>query len=319
VSPAGEEQQHDPQAEFAEAVLSGLRRKPKSLPSRYLYDAAGSELFERITEVDEYYPTDAEIALLDAHADEMAEMARPGVSLIEFGSGSSRKTDLLIEALPELASYVPIDISDSALAGAVSRLRMKFPDLAVMPVHGDFSVALELPEEIRTRKKLGFFPGSTIGNLTRKDAGVFLEECRRILGENGAFIVGVDLKKDLKRLLAAYSDREGVTAAFNLNLLRRINRELKGSFDLSAFAHQAVYNADEGRIEMHIRSLADQTVDVLGEAVVFAEGETIHTENSHKYFVDEFQALARRAGWEPLKVWTGAEELFSVHYLVPAA
>jgi dimethylhistidine N-methyltransferase len=304
--------------DFADAVLTGLAGEPKSIPSRFFYDAKGSELFEEITELEEYYPTSAEIALLDAHADEMAALAGPGVSLVEFGSGSSRKTDSLIEALSGLDSYVPIDISDAALAGAANRLRGKYPGLAVWPLHGDFNRALELPRQMRTRKKLGFFPGSTIGNLTRGDARRFMENCRSLLGANCAFIVGVDLKKDLGRLLPAYNDSRGVTAAFNLNLLERINRELEGDFDVGRFAHEAIYNDAEGRIEMHIRSLADQTAQVLGERFRFAEGETIHTENSHKYGVEEFQALARSAGWNPVKVWTGAERLFSVHYLVPA-
>lgn len=305
--------------DFADAVLAGLRGTPKSIPSRFFYDAIGSELFERITELEEYYPTRAEIALLDAHAGEMAALAGPGVCLVEFGSGSSRKTDLLIESLPGLAAYVPIDISEAALAGAAGRLRRRFPDLRVMPLHGDFSAALTLPRSVRPLKKLGFFPGSTIGNLTHADARSFLQDCRGLLGGNSGFIVGVDLKKSTDILLPAYNDARGVTAAFNLNLLARINRELAGSFDPDGFAHQAIYNAAEGRIEMHLRSAAAQTVTVLGEAFSFAEGETIHTENSHKYTAPEFHALARSAGWEPREVWTDAEGLFSVHYLVPGA
>ncbi len=308
----------DIRSDFAEAVLSGLRKTPKCLPSRFFYDARGSELFERITELEEYYPTNAEIALLERHASEIAALAGPNVSLVEFGSGSSRKTDRLIEELALIDSYVPIDISDAALAGAVSRLRRRFPNLRVVPVHGDFNGELTLPKSARTQKKLGFFPGSTIGNFSRSEARVFLQNCRSLLGANCAFVVGVDLKKDPSTLLPAYNDREGMTAAFNLNLLVRINRELGGSFDLDAFAHEAVYNAEEGRIEMHIRSLADQSAEILGEPIFFADGEIIHTENSHKYSVPEFQALARSAGWRPLKVWTGPDELFSMHYLIPA-
>lgn len=303
--------------DFADAVITGLREAPKSIPSRFFYDARGSELFERITELKEYYPTNAEIALLRDHSEDIAELAGPGVCLIEFGSGSSRKTDRLIGALARLAAYVPIDISGAALAGAVTRLRQCFPELKVIPVHGDFSGKLELPKSVRTLKKLGFFPGSTIGNLTHAEACQFLESCRSLLGANCAFVVGVDLKKDMGLLLPAYNDGEGVTAAFNLNLLERINRELRGTFDMDAFAHQAIYNAKHGRIEMHIRSLRAQHVEVLGEHFEFAEGETIHTENSHKYTVEEFQALARSAGWKPLKVWAGADKLFSLHYLAP--
>jgi dimethylhistidine N-methyltransferase len=304
--------------DLAEAVLAGLARSPKSIPSRFFYDAEGSELFERITELEEYYPTNAEIALLREHGAEMAELAGPGVSLVEFGSGSSRKTDLLIEALDDLACYVPIDISDAALAGAATRLRRRFPDLRVLPVHGDFSTALRLPNAARTQKNLGFFPGSTIGNLTRTEAAVFLAGCRALLGANGAFLVGVDLKKDTGILLPAYNDAQGITAAFNLNLLRRINRELGGSFDLDGFAHEAIYNEAEGRIEMHLRSLGKARVRVLDRTFDFAEGETIHTENSHKYSVEEFQALARSAGWRPVRAWTGPAGLFSLHFLLPA-
>lgn len=301
--------------DFAEAVLAGLRGTPKSIPSRFFYDARGSELFEEITGLEEYYPTRAEIALLDAHAADIAALAGGNVSLIEFGSGSSRKTDRLIEALPSLSSYVPIDISDSALAGAAARLRKRFPALAIAPLHGDFASPLQLPRIARTQKKLGFFPGSTIGNLTHDEAREFLARCRCLLGANSAFVIGVDLKKDLSLLLPAYNDRLGVTAAFNLNLLERVNRELAGGFELARFAHEAIYNDKAGRIEMHIRSLADQTVRVLGEPFRFREGETIHTENSHKYTVEEFQSLARAAGWRPLQVWTGPAKLFSLHYL----
>ena len=307
----------DVRCEFADAVLAGLRAHPKSIPSRFFYDTRGSELFERITELEEYYPTNAEIALLRDHAAEIAALAGPSVCLVEFGSGSSHKTDLLIEALPGRPSYVPIDISESALAGAVTRLRGRFPDLRVTPVHGDFNGPLQLPAAARTQRKLGFFPGSTIGNLTHAEARGFLKASRSLLGANGAFVVGVDLKKDTSILLPAYNDRLGVTAAFNLNLLERINRELHGTFDLGGFAHEAIYDAECGRIEMHIRSLARARVEILGEAFDLAEGETIHTENSHKYTVTEFQALARSAGWIARQVWTGQAGLFSLHFLAP--
>ena len=309
----------DIRSDFAEAVLTGLRAKPKSIPSRFFYDASGSELFEKITELEEYYPTRAEIALLESHADEIAELAGPGVCLIEFGSGSSRKTDRLIEALGSLGCYVPIDISDSALAGASARLAERFPELPVMPVHGDFTGCLQLPKTARPMKKLGFFPGSTIGNFTHEEAQEFLRRCRALLGAKSAFVVGVDLKKDTGILLPAYNDRLGVTAAFNLNLLARINRELGGAFEPDGFAHEAIYNDEQGRIEMHIRSLSNQSIEVLGEIFDFMDGETIHTENSHKYTVEEFQELARGAGWQPRQVWTGEAGLFSVHYLVPIA
>jgi L-histidine Nalpha-methyltransferase len=305
-------------SQFARDVLAGLRQQQKTLPCRYFYDARGSELFEQITDLAEYYPTRAEIALLGAHAAEMAEMAGPGCCLIEFGSGSSRKTDILLRALPDLAAYVPIDISEAALAGAVARLAGQFPALRVAPIHGDFSAELKLPTLLRPTKHLGFFPGSTIGNFEPDGAAAFLRRARTLLGLNSGFIVGADLKKDVGTLIRAYDDRAGVTAAFNLNLLTRINRELSADFDPYGFAHLAVYNEEAGRIEMHLRAARAQTVTVAGERFRFRQGETIHTENSHKYSCDEFQALALGAGWEPRAVWTGKDALFSVHYLLPA-
>jgi dimethylhistidine N-methyltransferase len=303
---------------FGRDVLDGLSRQQKTLPCRYFYDARGSELFEEITELAEYYPTKAEIALLEAHAGEMAAVAGPGCALIEFGSGSSRKTDILLRALPDLAAYVPIDISEAALSGAVARLAREFPELRVLPVHGDFNAELKIPASLRAAKRLGFFPGSTIGNFEAGEAAAFLHRARALLGANSAFIVGADLKKDVATLIRAYDDSAGVTAAFNLNLLARINRELGGDFDLDGFEHLALYNEEAGRIEMHLRALRPQVVTVAGRRFSFAQGETIHTENSHKYSIAEFQSLARSAGWEPKAVWTGDAALFSVHYLAPA-
>jgi uncharacterized SAM-dependent methyltransferase len=335
--------------EFAAGVLAGLTRQPKTLPCRYFYDAHGSELFERITELREYYPTRAEIALLEAHAGEMAALAGPRCCLIEFGSGSSRKTDILLRALPDLAAYIPIDISEAALAGAARRLAQAFPGLRVWPIHGDFNADLKLPAwtyafatqafprissgarsrlqvsmreapgglELQPVKRLGFFPGSTIGNFTQSEAIAFLRRARRLLGANSALIVGADLKKDAATLIRAYDDSAGVTAQFNLNLLRRINRELGADFDLGSFAHLAIYNEEAGRIEMHLRSTRAQTVTIAGRRIRFQAGETIHTENSHKYAVEEFQAMARSAGWKPRKAWIGPDRLFSVHYLEP--
>jgi dimethylhistidine N-methyltransferase len=302
---------------FAEDVLAGLRQQRKTLPCRYFYDARGSELFEQITELAEYYPTTAEIALLQANAGEMAALAGPGCCLIEFGSGSSRKTDILLRAMPDLTAYVPIDISDAALDGAAARLVEQFPSLRVWPVHGDFNTDVKLPDMLRRARRLGFFPGSTIGNFEPAEAVGFLRRTRALLGADAGLIVGADLKKDAGTMIRAYDDSAGVTAAFNLNLLHRINRELGADFDLGGFAHLALYNEEAGRIEMHLCSTRAQTVTVAGERFRFREGETIHTENSHKYGVEEFQALARSAGWEPKGVWTGPQRLFSIHYLVP--
>jgi len=308
------------QDDFAIAVFEGLSRTPKSIPCRYFYDARGSELFEQITDLPEYYPTRAEIALLEAHAPEMADLAGPGRCLIEFGSGSSRKTDILLRALPALSAYVPVDISATALADAAQRLARQFPELRVWPLHGDFNGALNinLPSALSGAKRLGFFPGSTIGNFTQGEAVTFLRRARTLLGKNSAFIVGADLEKDRNVLLRAYDDSAGVTAAFNLNLLRRINRDLDADFDIAGFAHLALYNEDAGCIEMHLQSLHPQTVNVAGARFHFQAGETIHTENSHKYTVAGFQAMAQAAGWDVRQVWTGPERLFSVHYLVPS-
>lgn len=309
-------QQHSAaSADFAEAVLLGLSQKPKSIPCRYFYDARGSELFEQITGLPEYYPTRTEIALLETHRQEIAALAGPGVCLVEFGSGSSRKTDILIEAMPDLSGYVPIDISGAALSHAASRLAQRFPSLRVAPVHADFNAMRDLPKPLRPLRKLGFFPGSTIGNFDRSEAVAFLQRAAQLLGRNSGFLIGVDLDKSADVLIPAYDDAAGVTAAFNLNLLERINRELEGSFDLSGFAHEAIYNAAKRRIEIYLRSLKQQDVHIFGETFAFAAGERIHTENSHKYTVEGFIALAREAGWCSTHVWTDAGQNFSLHYL----
>jgi dimethylhistidine N-methyltransferase len=301
--------------EFASAVLDGLSRVHKALPCRFFYDARGSALFEEITRLSEYYPTRTETAILEAHAAEMVASVAEGGLLVEFGSGSSRKTEILLAHLPRLGAYVSIDVSQSALEEAGTRLARRFPDLAVRPIVGDFSRAIALPAELAHRPKLGFFPGSTIGNLTPGEAAGLLAMFRARLSPGGCLIVGVDLKKDARRLVLAYNDAAGVTAAFNLNLLARINRELGGTFDLAAFRHEAVYNPREGRIEMHIESRRDQEVRVRGRRFRFRAGERIHTENSYKFSIGEFQELARSAGWLPKRVWADADNLFSVHLL----
>jgi dimethylhistidine N-methyltransferase len=304
--------------EFAEAVIDGLSTSPKTLPCRYFYDARGSELFEAITDLPEYYPTRSETAILAAHAADIAERVPDGAILVEFGSGSSRKTELLLSEMLDLAAYVPIDVSDSALAGAKDRLEARFPALHVHPILGNFNDEVAYPFDLSSRQKVGFFPGSTIGNLTPADARELLAAMGRTLGPDGRLIIGVDLKKDAHTLLAAYNDAAGVTAAFNLNLLTRINRELRATFDLTQFRHEALYNPREGRIEMHLVSARAQQVVILGRTFAFAKGERIHTENSYKYTVDEFQTLAREAGWRPEEVWTDKPALFSVHELVRA-
>ena len=302
-------------SDFAEAVLAGLSRKPRSIPCRFFYDARGSELFEEITKLDEYYPTRTETALLEAYGSEIAQHVGEGRVLVEFGSGSSRKTSLLLSALGPVPAYVPIDIAAESLKEAAEWLSGQHPGLTILPLIADFSTTRALPQVARGRQRLGFFSGSTIGNLTHGAAKAFLANAARLLGKGSAFLIGVDLKKPASILLSAYNDSRGVTAAFNLNLLVRINRELRGTLDLSRFAHEAVWNAKAGRIEMHLVSLADQTAHVLGRGFAFARAERIHTENSHKYTVDEFQALARASGWRPVKAWTDADNLFSLHLL----
>jgi L-histidine Nalpha-methyltransferase len=301
-------------AEFADAVLHGLSKRPRSIPSRFLYDATGSALFEDITRVDAYYPTRTETALLDAYGEEIAALAGDVETLVEFGSGSSRKTSLLIEALAGLDTYIPIDVSESFLADAAKRLEAKHPGLNVKPHVGDFMRTRNLAGAPRG-ERLGFFSGSTIGNLTHEEAKAFLENAAELLGVGSTFLIGVDLKKSLDILLPAYDDEEGVTAAFSLNLLARINRELDGDFDTTGFAHTALYNDGKGRIEIYLQSLTDQDVRVMGRSFSFVKGERIHTENSHKYSVPEFQALAETAGWQPVKAWTDAADLFSLHLL----
>lgn len=302
--------------EFATEVLEGLEGDSKTIPCRFLYDSKGSRLFEEITDLEEYYPTRTEIKLLKAHSEEIAEIAGRNVTLIEFGSGSSKKTRYVIEALQNISSYVPIDISSSALEEAEHDLQKHFPDLKISPLHADFLQPMNIPNP-ESNYNLGFFPGSTIGNFEKPDAIHFLTRAREILGNNSGLVIGVDLQKDLDILIPAYDDSEGVTAAFNLNILARINRELDGNIDLDRFRHKAIYNREAQRIEMHLESLHDQNASILGKKISFTKGETIHTENSHKYTIESFQSLAQKAGWKPLNHWTDQAKLFSIHYLLP--
>jgi L-histidine Nalpha-methyltransferase len=300
---------------FADAVLAGFARRPRSIPCRFFYDARGSELFEEITKLEEYYPTRIETALLEAHGAEIASLAGKGRVLIEFGSGSSRKTNLLLCALGKVPAYIPIDIAAESLREAAEWLSGQHDGLTILPVIADFITTRSLPPAAQRKKRLGFFSGSTIGNLTHDEARAFLANAARLLGPGSIFLIGVDLKKEASILLPAYDDAQGVTAQFNLNLLARINRELGGTFELSRFAHEAIYNEAAGRIEIHIRSLAEQIVRIRGHTFAFTDGERIHTENSHKYTIGEFQALAQAAGWKPVKAWTDEADLFSLHLL----
>jgi dimethylhistidine N-methyltransferase len=305
------------QESFREAVLAGLSRRAKSIPCRFLYDERGSALFEEICELPEYYPTRTEMAILEANAGEIAEAMGRHCQLIEFGSGSSRKVRILLDALEDPAAYVAIDISRELLRHAARGLAADFPGIAVVAVCADYTRPLQLPAMpvLEEGRRVGFFPGSTIGNFTPDEATEFLAGCRRVVGADGAMLVGVDLKKDPAVLEAAYNDAAGVTSAFILNLLERMNRELGADFDLRRFVLDSSYNAAAGRVEIHVKSLVDQEVTVAGRRFRFAAEERIHTEDSCKYSIAEFQRLAARAGFRTARCWTDPDELFSVHLL----
>ena len=299
-------------SDFEADVLAGLARPQKTVPPKYFYDAEGSRLFEAITELAEYYPTRTEIALLRQIAPEIGALISPRAALVEFGSGASVKTRTLLDAAPQLGVYVPIDISRAALDEAAAAIRRAYPKLVVAPLLEDFTRALLLPAAAQGRPVSGFFPGSTIGNFTPDQAQAFLAGARTLLGPGSRFLVGIDVVKDERVLVAAYDDALGVTAAFNKNLLARINRELDADFDLEAFAHRAVWNAAESRMEMHLESLKPQQVRVADRTFGFAAGETIHTENSYKFTVEGFAALAEKAGWTLEASWLSAEPAFAV-------
>jgi len=306
-----------PADSFREDVIAGLSLPQKALTPKYFYDAQGSRLFEAICRLKEYYPTRAELALTREHIGSIARFARKRSTLIEYGSGESLKSQLLIDALRPSA-YIPVDISDHALRRAAAKLQHLFPWLDIRPVHGDFSRPLKIPMAQAKGRRVVYFPGSTIGNLTPDEAHAFLRMTRGQVGPDGAMLVGVDLRKDANLLHAAYNDARGVTAAFNLNLLARINRELGGDFKPRRFRHYAFYNATLGRIEMHLVSLAQQAVNIGNHRFVFEAGESIHTENSYKYSIDGFRALARGAGFKSGKVWLDPKGLFSLHGLIAA-
>ena len=307
-----------PQVEdFREEALDGLRRTQKTIAPKFFYDHRGSELFETICKLDEYYLTRAEVSILKEHAGQIAELVGQQFLIIEYGSGSSRKIRILLDALGGCGTYIPVDVSRNHLIESATALAETYCDLEVIAVCADYTRPFPLPE---TRKfpfggRMVFFPGSTIGNLTPEQAQELLETTARRVGHGGSMLLGVDLKKDKSSLDAAYNDSQGVTADFNLNVLERMNRELGADFDLPKFRHAAFYNERLGRIEMHIESLSSQTVRLDGTSISFTKGETVHTENSYKYSIEEFRQLAKRAGFDPTHVWTDAERLFSLHYL----
>ena len=301
--------------DFAHALVAGLSRTPKRIPCKFFYDSVGSELFERICELPEYYPTRTECALLRERAGAIADLLGPDVELVEFGAGSLTKVKTLLDALHRVSAYVPIDISGEYLTGVAEQLAAEYPQLEIRPVEADFTRPLDLePLRPGSKRRVGFFPGSTIGNFAPDDARRFLENAARLL-KGGGLLVGVDLVKDPAILHAAYNDKTGVTAAFNKNLLARANRELDADFALDRFAHYASYNAAARRIEMYLVSLVRQSVTVAGTKLLFAEGEPIHTEDSHKYTVEGFRSLAAWAGFEPRAVWCDPARRFSLHWL----
>jgi dimethylhistidine N-methyltransferase len=302
---------------FRDAVLNGLSRPQKRLPCRFLYDERGSDLFEAICETPEYYPTRTEIGILERHAKAMATLIGPDATLIEYGSGAGHKVKLLLHALDRPRAYVGIEVSREILLRATDDLSLDWPTLQVVAICADFLTPMALPPTLQRGggRRVAFFPGSSIGNFTPAEATRFLAQCRAMIGPGGGMLVGVDLKKDAALLNAAYNDAAGVTADFTLNLLERMNRELGGDFVAGRFAHDAKYDAAAGRVVIHIRSLADQTATVAGRRFSFAKGEGIHTEDSWKYTVSDFQMLARDAGYTPLACWTDPADLFSVHYL----
>ena len=300
---------------FLADVWDGLGASPKALPAKYFYDAAGSALFEQITALPEYYPTRTELGILDERGPDIAALLPDGAALVEFGSGSTAKLRRLLRHLPGLSAYLPVDVSGDFLREQAETLRGDFPDLTVEPVVADFTRPFTLPEGFKGRALAGFFPGSTIGNFEPGEAARLLDVFGRILGTGAMLVLGVDLVKDRAVLEAAYDDAAGVTAAFNLNLITRINRELDGEIDPDSFAHRAFFNEAASRIEMHLVSRRAQTVRVAGRSFAFAEGESIHTENSYKYTLDGFRALAARAGWASLEAWTDPDGLFSLHAL----
>src|SRR6202163_1101145 len=301
-------------AAFAGDAVGDLSQHPKRLSPKYFYDATGSELFEQITLLPEYYPTRTELGILRDRGSEVAAIIPEGAALVEFGAGATTKVRLLLEQCA-FGAYVPVDISGDFLKAQADALRQDFPALSVYPVAADFTAPFALPDAVKAMPKVGFFPGSTLGNFEPHEACAFLRSAGEILGKDALMVIGVDLEKDERVLYQAYNDAAGVTARFNLNVLVRINSELGGNFDTSGFIHRAIYNRDRHRIEMHLISRKSQTVRVLGRSFSFRVGESIHTENSYKYSLERFTALARGSGWRPRHSWTDAAGMFSVHAL----
>jgi dimethylhistidine N-methyltransferase len=300
-------------------ALMGLLQPRKTLPPKLFYDEAGCRLFGAITRLPEYYLTRTELAILREVGPALRDALPPRACLVEYGASSSLKADLVLRHLDQPQAYVPIDIAPDALAVVQADMMASYPTLAVTPICADFLRPVDLPASTRSLPCVGFFPGSTIGNLEPQAATEFLRMTRRTLGKDATFLVGADLRKDAERLLVAYDDAQGITAAFNLNVLTRLNREASADFKLDRFAHRAVWNDQESRIEMHLVSLADQNVRIGGQHIGFAAGETIHTENSYKHAPETFDRLAGTAGWNVVERWTDPEGLFSLSLLAAIA
>lgn len=304
-------------AQLREQVLAGLGAPAKQLPPKLFYDETGSQLFEQISKTEEYYLTRTETAIMRKHAREMAVECGAQVVLLEYGSGSSAKTRILLDRLLHPVAYVPIDISRTLLWRAANQIAQRYPHLRVVPVWADYTLSFELPPEIEfSNRRVGFFPGSTLGNFYPHEAMEFLHRVAHTVGKGGGMVIGVDLKKDSRVLHRAYNDAQGVTAKFNLNMLAHLNRLLGADFDLDQFQHRALYNEFAGRIEMYLDSLREQTAHLAGIEISFQKGESILTEVSYKYSLAEFAALANAAGFEIVRVWKDAREWFSVQYLV---
>ena len=304
-------------SDFAIDVVAGLSAREKTLPPKYFYDATGSALFEAICRTPEYYPTRVETALLQQFALEITAGISEGAVLVEFGSGASVKTRVILDAAPQIAAYVPIDISEDTLEKAAAAVSHDYQELLVVPVAQDFTDAIRLPSAAQVGVKVGFFPGSTIGNFTQTEALRFLRSAKQLLGDDSVLLIGADLVKDEATLVAAYDDIEGITASFNKNLLTRINRELDGNFDLDAFDHLAIWNAELARMEMYLVSCADQIVNAAKHTFAFKAGERLHTEHSHKFTIESFADLAARAGWSVSRQWISAAPQFAIFSLVP--
>ena len=297
-----------------EEVLQGLQKPQKTLPSKYFYDKRGSELFEQICELEEYYPTRTKLSIMRENVEEITKKLGPNIQLIELGSGSSLKTRLLLNHLKNLHSYVPVDISDDFLANVAEDVQAEYPSLHIIPVAADYTQPFELPGTGPDTRRIAYYPGSTIGNFTKEKAAEFIALIAGLVGENGGLLIGFDLLKDKETLISAYDDSKGVTAEFNKNILWRINRELDATFDPDLFEHKAIFNKEKSRIEMHLVSQKNQMINIMGSAITFSKGETIHTENSHKYSLESFREITA-PHFHPVKTWMDKKQQFAVQFL----